>query len=74
MARNLRRASVDMTAIRDDGTIHDFVMLNALANTNTAKAVTAQAGAFLREALHGNATRRCRHNRHRPNAHGHAAN
>lgn len=51
-ARNLRRAGVDVTATRYDGTIHDFVMLNALAGTNTARAATAQAVAFLRAALH----------------------
>jgi acetyl esterase len=51
-ARNLRRAGVDVTATRYAGTIHDFVMLNALADTNTAKAATAQAAAFLRDVLH----------------------
>lgn len=51
-ARNLRRAGVDVTAIRYAGTIHDFVMLNALANTNTARAATAEAASFLHEALH----------------------
>ena len=33
------------------GIIHDFMMLNALADTNAAKAATAQAAAFLRNAL-----------------------
>ena len=51
-ARNLRRAGVDVTATRYEGTIHDFVMLNALAATHTARTATAQAAAFLREALH----------------------
>jgi acetyl esterase/lipase len=51
-ARNLRRAGVDVTAIQYAGTIHDFVMLNALADTNTAKDATAHAAAFLRDALH----------------------
>jgi acetyl esterase len=50
-AGNLRRAGVDVTAIRYGGTIHDFMMLNALANTNAAKAATVEASAFLREAL-----------------------
>ena len=50
-ARNLRRAGVDVTAIRYAGIIHDFMMLNALAGTNAAKAATAEASAFLREAL-----------------------
>lgn len=51
-ARNLRRAGVDVTATRYAGIIHDFMMLNPLADTNAAKAATAQAAAFLREALH----------------------
>ena len=51
-ARNLRRAGVDVTATRYAGTIHDFVMLNALAGTNAARAATAQAAAFLYDALH----------------------
>ncbi len=51
-ARHLRSAGVDVTAIRYAGTIHDFVMLNALADTNAARAATAEAGAFLSAALH----------------------
>jgi acetyl esterase len=50
-ARHLRRAGVDVTATRYAGIIHDFMMLNALADTNAARAATAQAAAFLREAL-----------------------
>ena len=33
----LRRAGVDLTAIRVQGTIHDFVMLNALDQTNACR-------------------------------------
>jgi acetyl esterase len=51
-ARKLRAAGVDVTAARYAGTIHDFMMLNALADTNAAKAATAQAGAFLHDTLH----------------------
>jgi acetyl esterase/lipase len=51
-ARKLRAAGVDVTATRYAATIHDFMMLNALADTNTAKAATAQAGAFLHDTLH----------------------
>jgi acetyl esterase/lipase len=50
-ARKLRAAGVDVTATRYAGTIHDFMMLNALADTNEAKAATAQAAAFLHDAL-----------------------
>ena len=50
-ARHLREAGVDVTAIRYSGMIHDFMMLNALADSNGAKAATAEAGEFLHEAL-----------------------
>ena len=42
-ARKLREAGVDVTATRYEGIIHDFVMLNALHETNAAKAAIAQA-------------------------------
>jgi acetyl esterase len=51
-ARNLRRTGVDVTATRYGGIIHDFMMLNALANSNAARGATAQAAAFLRDLLH----------------------
>ena len=51
-AKNLRQAGVDVTSTRYGGIIHDFMMLNALAATNAAKAATAQAAAFLHDALH----------------------
>ena len=50
-ARKLREAGVDVTATRYEGIIHDFVMLNALRETNAAKAAIAQAIAYLKEAL-----------------------
>ena len=50
-ARKLREAGVDVTATRYEGVIHDFVMLNALRETNAADAAIAQASAYLREAL-----------------------
>lgn len=50
-ARNLRAAGVDVTATRYEATIHDFMMLNALRDTNSARAATAQAIAFLADAL-----------------------
>ena len=36
-AASLRRAEVPVTAVRFDGTIHDFVMLDALANTHATR-------------------------------------
>ena len=50
-ARKLREAGVDVTATRYEGIIHDFVMLNALHETNAAKAAMAQAIAYLKNAL-----------------------
>ncbi|PRY06177.1 alpha/beta hydrolase [Paraburkholderia sp. BL25I1N1] len=50
-ARNLMQAGVKVTATRYLGTIHDFVMLNALADTPAARAAIAQANDALRHAL-----------------------
>ena len=44
-------AGVPVTAVRFQGTIHDFVMLNALADTQAARAATAQAAATVRQAV-----------------------
>ncbi|MFC4910115.1 alpha/beta hydrolase [Actinomadura gamaensis] len=51
-AAKLRAAGVPVTAVRYQGIIHDFVMLNALRDTHAAKAATRQAGEFLHDALH----------------------
>jgi acetyl esterase len=50
-AAKLRAAHVPVTSVRYNGTIHDFVMLNALRDSDTAKAATAQGGEFLRAVL-----------------------
>ncbi|MFI1992272.1 alpha/beta hydrolase [Actinoplanes sp. NPDC020271] len=50
-AAKLRAAGVPVTAVRYQGAIHDFVMLDVLRETNAAKAATAQAAAFLRDHL-----------------------
>lgn len=50
-ARNLRAAGVDVTATRYGGVIHDFMMVNALRETNAAGAAIAQAVAFITTAL-----------------------
>ena len=50
-ARKLTVAGVTVTSTRYNGTIHDFVMLNALADTPAARAAIAQANAFLRNAF-----------------------
>jgi acetyl esterase len=52
-AAKLRSAGVPVTAVRYQGIIHDFVMVNAMRDTHAAKAATAQGGEFLRDALHG---------------------
>ncbi|SEN35953.1 alpha/beta hydrolase [Actinacidiphila rubida] len=51
-AERLRTAGVPVTAVRYQGVIHDFVMLNALRPTDAAEAAINQAAAFLRTALH----------------------
>jgi acetyl esterase len=50
-AARLRANGVDVTTVRYDGTIHDFMMLNPLSATNATRAAVAQAGAILRDAL-----------------------
>ena len=50
-ASRLRRAGVEVTTVRYDGAIHDFMMLNPLSDTRAARAAIAQAIAALRQAL-----------------------
>jgi acetyl esterase/lipase len=50
-ANKLREAGVPMTAVRYQGIIHDFVMLDALRETHAADAAIKQAIAFLGESL-----------------------
>jgi len=50
-ANKLREAGVRVTAVRFQGTIHDFVMLNALANTAATRGAIALATAWLREGF-----------------------
>lgn len=50
-AAKLSQAGVRVTATRYNGTIHDFVMLNAISETPAARAAIAQATAFLRDAF-----------------------
>ena len=51
-ASKLRAAGVAVTAVRFEGIIHDFVMLNALRPTHAAQAAIAMAVRTLRSALH----------------------
>ncbi|KAA0940596.1 alpha/beta hydrolase [Streptomyces apricus] len=50
-ANKLREAGVPVTAVRYQGVIHDFVMLNALRETHAAEAAINQAVAVLKGAL-----------------------
>ncbi|MGP2435777.1 alpha/beta hydrolase [Streptomyces sp. JW3] len=52
-ANKLRQAGVPVTAVRYQGIIHDFVMLNALRETHAAEAAITQAVTALRTALAG---------------------
>src|SRR3954470_11294691 len=51
-AAKLRAAGVPVTAVRYQGIIHDFVMLNALRGTHAAAAAIGQAISTLQAALH----------------------
>jgi acetyl esterase/lipase len=51
-ANKLREAGVPVTAVRFQGIIHDFVMLNALRGTYAAQAAITLATGTLRDALH----------------------
>jgi acetyl esterase len=51
-AAKLRQAGVPTVAVRYQGVIHDFVMLNALHDMPPARAAVAQAVATLRAELH----------------------
>jgi acetyl esterase/lipase len=51
-ANKLREAGVPVTAVRFQGIIHDFVMLNALRETHAAEAAITLATGALRTALH----------------------
>jgi acetyl esterase len=50
-AAKLRSAGVPVTTVRYDGTIHDFMLLNALSDTRAARAAIGQATAFLLAGL-----------------------
>ncbi|ONI74653.1 esterase [Actinosynnema sp. ALI-1.44] len=50
-AAKLRQAGVPVTAVRYQGIVHDFVMVNALRETHAAEAAISQAIAVLRKAL-----------------------
>jgi acetyl esterase/lipase len=50
-ANKLREAGVDVTAVRFQGTIHDFVMLNALATSAATRGAIALATGWLREGF-----------------------
>ncbi|MEY9968512.1 acetyl esterase [Streptacidiphilus sp. MAP12-16] len=51
-AAKLRAAGVPTTAVRYEGIIHDFVMVNAMRETQAALAATRQGGEFLHDVLH----------------------
>jgi acetyl esterase len=50
-AERLREAGVEVTAVRYTGTIHHFMMLDALRNSNASKAALAQTIAYISDAL-----------------------
>lgn len=50
-AKKLTQAGVTVTSTRYNGTVHDFVMLNALSETPAARGAIAQATTFLKDVL-----------------------
>lgn len=53
-ARKLDTAGVEVLNVRVNGTIHDFVLLNALADTQPAKGALSLACKMLKKALYKN--------------------
>jgi acetyl esterase len=51
-ARKLCQAGVRVTSVRFNGTIHDFMLLNAIATTPAVRAAITQASDALRAVLH----------------------
>ena len=51
-AQKLNKAGVDVVSLRFAGTIHDFMMLNPLAETPPSRAAVILAAAYLHQALH----------------------
>lgn len=51
-ARRLSQAGVRVTSVRYNGTIHDFLLLNAISQTPAARAGMAAATAALKEVLY----------------------
>ena len=49
-AAKLRAAGVPVTAVRYQGIIHDFVMVNAMRDTHAAKAATSGCGQMRADA------------------------
>jgi acetyl esterase len=54
-ANKLRQAGVPVTAVRFQGTIHDFVMLNPLSQSRTARGAITLATVWLRQGFSGQA-------------------
>jgi len=52
-AAKLRRAGVAVTAVRVQGTVHDFLMLDSLRDTRAARVARELAVKALQNALHG---------------------
>ncbi|MFF7467536.1 alpha/beta hydrolase fold domain-containing protein [Streptomyces sp. NPDC008092] len=50
-AAKLRAAGIPVTTVRYDGTVHDFMLLNSLSQSEATRGAIDQATAFLRTAL-----------------------
>jgi acetyl esterase len=47
----LAAAGVAVSSVRYNGTIHDFMLLNPIANTPAVRAAVQQASGYLREVF-----------------------
>jgi acetyl esterase len=49
--RKLAAAGVPVTLVRYNGTIHDFMLLNPIANTSPVRGAVEQASDYLRKVF-----------------------
>lgn len=52
-AAKLRKNGVQVTAVRYEGIIHDFVMVNSMHDTNAARGAVRQAVVFIKDVIGG---------------------
>lgn len=66
-AHKLMQTGVEVSSVRINGTHHDFMMLNGLAQTTPTKTAFLLACKMLKRVLHKD----CKHHEHKQCGHGH---